>query len=278
MHALTDLERINELWRYEDTYDLDAYVAYMAVTRKAHLLRSYDEVLHRLAGLTGQRDDTHLFDVGAGDGHFLTLARDCGFLIHGNELAPGAIELAKSTHDIDLLTGDLREHPGAGPFDAVTMWCVLAHVPDGEALLRSVGTVMRPGGVLFFQTPRWSAMDRIAMALHRFSRGRWSRLTDRRLAVHHLVLHTADSITLLLEHSGFDVIEAIPRARYSLTTRAYLDSLRVPSAVSDRVGGFIDALVERGWIFRNVLDVYARRSAVMSEPSTAGATDSRVTA
>jgi 2-polyprenyl-3-methyl-5-hydroxy-6-metoxy-1,4-benzoquinol methylase len=38
-------------------------------------------------------------------------------------------------------------------FDVVTMWCVVAHVPDPRALLSDAVRALRPGGVLLLTTP-----------------------------------------------------------------------------------------------------------------------------
>lgn len=258
LHTLLGREAIMAAMPELTPPDRDSYAAYMAVTRKDVLTGSYHEVLGRL----GERDGGAgvLFDVGAGDADFLAVARDHGYEPHGNEITPGAVELAAERHGVDLLLGDLSEHPDAGPYDVVTMWCVLAHVADGSALLREVRRVLADGGTLFVQTPRWSSMDRIGMALHRLSRGRLTLVTDRRMASHHMTLHSRRSIVALLRRCGFTDVEATPRARYSLSTVTYLESLKVAAGLARRIGSVLDPAINRGWFFRNVLDVYARRA------------------
>lgn len=260
LHALADRDTVVKTLAYEEDFDRQAYAAYMAVTRTEVLDESYREVLDRLSVLVRSGGSRTLFDVGAGDGAFLARAQGAGFEPHGNELAPGAIDLAREERGIELLMGDLSGHPDAGPYDVLTMWCVLAHVPDGAAMLRDVHRVLAPGGVLYMQTPRWSLMDRAALAVHRLSRGRMTRITDRRMAAHHMTLHSRRSISELLARTGFDVVTVQARARYSLTTTMYLQSLRVPPFASRLFGGLVDRAIDRGLFFRNVLDVYARRS------------------
>jgi len=244
-------------------WDREAYAAYVAVMRHELLRRSHDDVLARLAALSGASADAPaaLFDLGAGDGAFLARARDAGFRPFGNELAAGAVQLAHESYGITLELGDLGTLHDVGGMDAVTMWCVLAHVNDGNRLLRDVHRILRPGGVLFLQTPRWSVMDRLGLAAHEVSGGRLTRLTDRRVSTHHVALHTGRSLRAVLDRAGYDVVAAEPRVRYSLDTVTYLTSLGLSSERAARVARPIDVLLERDLFFRNVIDVYARKRA-----------------
>jgi 2-polyprenyl-3-methyl-5-hydroxy-6-metoxy-1,4-benzoquinol methylase len=237
--------------------DLERYASFADITRPEVIDSSHAAVLDRLSALVGDSSRRSLFDVGAGDGGFLAMARDAGFEPHGNELSSGAIEMAKARNDIDLLKGDLSTLD-AGKHDAVTLWCVLAHVPDGDTLLNDVRGVLKPGGVMFLQTPRWSGMDGLGMAAHDATRGHGSLITDRRMAMHHMSLHTVDSMRITLERLGWEVIAIEPKVRYSLTTSSYLQSLGVSEKWAERATRPINALVDKGWFFRNILDVYAR--------------------
>lgn len=258
LHALADRPAMDTLTTMLDM-DRDRYATWVGTTRTHTIEASHREVLARLSELIGPVENRSLFDVGAGDGGFLALARDSGFQPTGNDLAQGAIDLARESHGIDLMLGDLAVLDDPGLHDVVTMWCVLAHVPDGETLLRDALRVLRPGGILYLQTPRWSAMDRMGMAAHDATRGNATKITDRRLALHHMCLHSAKSMRQLLERLGYEVVSIEPRARYSLTTPKYLDSLGVPPKMRDRMSGIIDGFVDRDWFFRNILDVYARK-------------------
>lgn len=261
-HVLEDRDRVFAECDFAETDDA-CYSAYLEITRTEDIDSGHQKVINELTGLVRHDPQTSpsLFDVGAGYGRFLALARNSGFAPHGNELSAGAIRMAHEEHDVTLLHGDLAELPDAGPYDAVTMWCVLAHVPRGDDLLKDVHRILAPGGVLFMQTPRWSLMDRVGLLLHDLTRGRFTKITDRRMAPHHMCLHTQRSMTAALRRLDFDVIDVSPRSKYSLTTINYLASLKIPQAVASRVAPMLDMLIARGWFFRNVLDVYARKPA-----------------
>jgi len=245
-------------------FDREIYASYVNAKREESLDRDYRSALQRIGELieSGGRD---LFDLGAGAGEFLILAREFGFEPHGNELAAGAIEMARDDAGIELHVGELDTIDGENLYDAVTMWCVLAHVVDPDDLLRQTLRILKPGGVLFLQTPRWSAMDRAALRAARSSRGRFVRLLDRRVSDMHMTLYSSRGLSARAQRIGFEVVEIHPRARYSLKTPEYLRSLGLPARASDAVARPLDVAVDRDLIFRNVLDLYARKPRTSAE-------------
>lgn len=253
-----DADAIQDIY---DGYDRELFSLYADARRSDMLDSTWRSTIGRLSSLLGGSAVRTLFDVGSGGGDFLALARDAGYEVAGNELAPGAVEVAKETHDIDLHLGDLSTIEGSGLHDAVTMWCVLAHVSDPDELLTDSLRILKPGGVLFMQTPRWSAMDGTALAASRATGGRMSRVIDRRVSDTHMRLHSKDSMRRTLERLGFEVVAVESRVRYSLETKHYLHSLGVPERLRVPLSAPLDQLLERDLFFRNVLDVFARKPA-----------------
>lgn len=217
------------------------------------------ESLAELEQILGGAQGHRLYDIGANDGYFLDLARRRGFGIRGNDLMAAAVEIARDRYGIDLDLGDISTLNLDPNYDVVTLWCVLAHVPDPDALLAGCWSILRPGGVLFIQTPHRCAVDVTALELMRASGGRVSRWVDRRIAGHHWILHTARSITAELTRLGFVDIDVRPKARYSLMTSAYLTSLGLRGRPAELIGAGVDGLIRRGAAPRIVLDVYARK-------------------
>ena len=242
-------------------FDRVAYESFVRAKRHSTLTSAYEAALDRLAESI-QSGGKALFDVGAGAGEFLDLAREHDFEPHGNELAPGAIEMAKELTGIDLHAGDLTTIDGSNLYDAVTMWCVLAHVADPDELLSQMFRVLKPGGVLFLQTPRWSAMDTAGLTAARATRGRVTRVLDRRVNGSHMVLNSRRGLTTQATRAGFEVIDVRPIARYSLQTDSYLRSLGIPERIAQKAARGLDVAVDRNLFFRNVLDLYARKPLV----------------
>ena len=201
-----------------------------------------------------------VYDIGAGDGEFLALARDrFGFDVGGNDILEGAILVAKRRYGIDLDLGDLGALRDVPRVDAVTMWCVLAHTADGPSMVAGAADLLKPGGILFLQTPHRTIADVAFIGAKAATRGRVTRLSDRRLAGHHRILHTRRSITALLERHGFVDVEVTPQARYSLSSEAYLASLRTPRWALGPASKAMDLAVTGPLAPRIVLDVRARK-------------------
>ncbi|MCU1658464.1 MAG: hypothetical protein JWO57_3120, partial [Pseudonocardiales bacterium] len=153
----------------------------------------------------------------------------------------------------------LDEQPPSS-VDAITMWCVVAHVNDPETFLREAFAMLRPGGVLFLRTPRWCVIDTVGTAATRLTQGRASRLADRRVTTGHMHLFNARNMTTLLESIGYTDVVAEPTCHYPLSTDAYLTSTGVAAGVAKGLAQGLDKLIDREWFVRNTLMVYARRS------------------
>lgn len=222
---------------------------------------AWDETLRALRSqVTTDGRPPRLYDVGAGGGEFLAVARDdFGFTVAGNDIMEGAIAVARERSGVDLDLGDLAQLDYRDEYDAVTMWCVLAHVGNGEQLMREVHQMLAPGGVLYLQTPHNTVPDRCALATKMATGGRASRLSDRRLAGHHRILHTPRSMTRLLERTGFEEVRIVPQARYSMSSVAYLHSLRAPERILQPASWLMDRAVASPLAPRITLDVWARK-------------------
>jgi 2-polyprenyl-3-methyl-5-hydroxy-6-metoxy-1,4-benzoquinol methylase len=256
-------------WAERSTYSHDMddpagaltfdYEGYVQAKREGAMEDAWADAITMLARELAGRPGLNLFDVGAGDGKFLDLARQHGFAVGGNELHAGAVELAKSRYDVDLLLGELNELGLENAYDALTMWCVLAHVEHVDALVEDCFRLLKPGGLMYLQTPRWTVVDRMALAALNASSGRFTRIVDRRVAEHHWQLHTTRSMVALLERHGFRDVRAIPMARYSLKSSMYLNSLGVPAGIARPTGRVMDTAIKHGPVPRIVLDVFARK-------------------
>lgn len=242
-------------------YDREVYESYIGAKRISSLEADYHATLSSVRSLIRSGGNV-LFDVGAGSGEFLAIARDQGFVPAGNELAGAAVAMAAERTGIKLHLGDLSTIEEPEQYDAVTMWCVLAHATDPDELLRDVLRVLKPGGVLFLQTPRWSAMDTAALGAARMSGGRLTRVLDRRVNEYHMTLNSAAGLTSQVERQGFEVVEVRPRARYSLRTAFYLTSMGMSQRASQAAARVFDTAIDRDLFFRNVLDLYARKPLV----------------
>jgi SAM-dependent methyltransferase len=86
---------------------------------------------------------------------------------------------------------DLVDEPGG--YDVITLSHVIEHVHDPSALLRAIYRMLRPGGLLWLETPN---LDSLGHA--RFGRN-WRGLEPPR----HLLLFSVDSLKFALAQAGF---------------------------------------------------------------------------
>lgn len=105
--------------------------------------------------------DGRLLDVGCGSGHFLKVAADHGYEVHGVE--PNSEMVRYAGHELGLRNircGTLSEtdYPRAY-FDVVTLWDVLEHVEHPGELLKAVNGVLKPGGWVFAYTENFESFN-----------------------------------------------------------------------------------------------------------------------
>jgi len=141
--------------------------------------------LQRLAQVLPGRG--RLLDLGCADGFFLELARAEGWQVFGIEVSRPMAEEASQKLGIPIVSS-LQELPRQ-PFDAITLWEVIEHLPEPVITLSQLREWLHPGGVLMLSTP---------------NAGHWQavRAPDRWTACRppaHLVLFTADSLHLALK-------------------------------------------------------------------------------
>ncbi|MFO0278881.1 MAG: class I SAM-dependent methyltransferase [Planctomycetota bacterium] len=142
-------------------------------------------------------------DVGGAAGSGLRVAQREGHDVHGVEMSAAIAVAAQQALGVDRVhVGSLDEAIAAKghrpeSFDLVTLWDVIEHVPDPQALLRTIRGLIRPGGKLLLETQNIAS--------------RWARLLGRRWHHfkhdEHLYHFTPATIRRLLADCGFETLE-----------------------------------------------------------------------
>lgn len=146
--------------------------------------------------------DARILDVGCAAGYFLQVMREAGHDGLGVEPSSAIAGLARQAlGEKTVFVGNLDDAPPAlgyrpGSFDFVTLWDVIEHIPDPQAALRTVRSLLKPGGRLLLETQNVES--------------RWARLLGSRWHHYkheeHLYHFSPSTMAKLLGDCGFRVL------------------------------------------------------------------------
>src|SRR6185312_3466871 len=148
-----------------------------------------------LAGLFPTRGN--LLEVGSGLGFLLSAFREDGWITTGVDPDPLCCEHARVILGLDVIAGTLASAKcQADSYDAALMIHVIEHVPDPCETLRELFRVLRPGGVLVVETPRYDTL------IFRLLRHRERSI----LCEGHVYFFTTRTLEGIAQKAGFSVL------------------------------------------------------------------------
>lgn len=177
-----------------------------------------------------------LLDVGCASGKFLRQVQAVGWQVAGIELDEAAASKARAVTP-DVIVGDPAEiELPAGPFDVITAFHVVEHLPDPLRALRNLLRALAPGGVLIVEVPNAAGVG--ARVFGRY----WCGYDLPR----HLVHFTPPTMTAMVERAGGRVAGVHHRTKPRYVSRSlkawlgdheHLASRLGRAALSSRLGG-----------------------------------------
>ncbi len=192
-------------------------------------------------------------ELGCAHGGFVALMRWAGFDATGLEVSPSLVEYAKSTFGIPMLTGTIEKQDlEPGSLDIILHFDVLEHLPDPRGTMRRCMELLKPDGLMIFQTPCFPG----GQTYEEMVRSK-SRFPEMLRAPDHLHLFSRESVRRLFSELG---------ARFLYFEKAifdYYDMFAVVSACEltpHREQEATEALLRRpeGRIVRALLDANAQ--------------------
>ncbi len=138
-----------------------------------------------------------LLEVGCSTGLLLDKIRKAGWNAFGVEPNDWAYKLAEEKHGQNVVNAFFQDAGYANEtFDAVVMLHVIEHIPNPVKALAQLNKLVRPGGILVMETPRYDTV------WFNFLKGR-----ERSVIPGHLYYFTRKSLTEMASKAGFELIE-----------------------------------------------------------------------
>jgi 2-polyprenyl-3-methyl-5-hydroxy-6-metoxy-1,4-benzoquinol methylase len=141
-------EHYDGYWEGENqTYDLDWWdIAHRSV---------YKDFIHSYL----KKDSGRLLDVGCGLGFFVksVLTSKPKWEVVGYEISKQAVAFANNQNGLKSVYAGLVQNSNlqTDSFDIITLWDVIEHIPKPHSLLTYLFSLLKPGGILFLQTPNF---------------------------------------------------------------------------------------------------------------------------
>lgn len=148
----------------------------------------------------------NILDVGCGTGLFINLCRQQGIKATGIDFSEAGIKLAKDV-DSHCFHQDFLKDIADSCFDIVTMFDTVEHLINPEAFLKKSHFVLKKGGLLVLTTPRNDSL------VCKIFGKKWHLYIPPR----HLHIFSSQSIRLLLEKQGFNILAIRNQGQWSNT-------------------------------------------------------------
>jgi len=95
-----------------------------------------------------------ILDVGCGTGIFLKGARSKGWETQGVEISSAAAGYAKQKYGLEVMVGKVEDATlPPDSVDVATLWHLVEHLEDPLGTLRCLYGLLKPGGLIVFETP-----------------------------------------------------------------------------------------------------------------------------
>lgn len=173
-----------------------------------------------------------LLDVGCATGVFLDMARKQGWGTQGVETSAGLASYARNNFSLRVDVVDLtKENLAGGPFDVISLFDVIEHLPDINRMAASCRKLLSDNGLFLIRTPLEEGLLRnIAKAVY------WGSLTRFELPMfwfysfEHVQSFSMKSMKTFLENNDFSIVK-IFREEESL------DRLNIPRRIRFGING-----------------------------------------
>ena len=171
------------------------------------------------------KNNNRILDIGCFNGAFLNAAKKLSWTVYGTEISADAVELAKiNTNGGDIRVGELEDISfPADYFDVITMRDVIEHLPDPNKTLREIHRILRPNGLLYFDTPNFNSLERFVRQKKLHTIFPW-----------HFYYFTSHTISRILMETGYNDVVCFSAGFGTFSTFNPLASLKEDGNIAQR--------------------------------------------
>ncbi len=207
-----------------------------------------------------------ILDIGTGDGTFVRVLHEAGFLnVSAHEIPGGDLSDIDPIADQVFRDFDYQSVPSES-FDALTLLDVVEHVRDPQHLFDQCFRILKPGGHIYFHTPVVTRTDRLMHGLLKMPlvEGVGKMWQRGRTSVFHLQNYSRESISILLTRALFEAPDIEIRNELSWPLNMYVkvfltDRFGLPRGTSHLFVPFFYPLLATNFFNSNKAIVMARK-------------------
>lgn len=141
-----------------------------------------------------------LLDFGCGTGDFLNTAQNNNWIVSGIEPNKEARLIANSKTNQSVFDSNYINNLEKESFDVITLWHVLEHIPNLEAQIAQLKSLLKPSGVLIIAVPNYKSYD------SNYYKQFWAALDVPR----HLWHFNQKSVSKLFAKINMSVVKTLP--------------------------------------------------------------------
>jgi 2-polyprenyl-3-methyl-5-hydroxy-6-metoxy-1,4-benzoquinol methylase len=170
---------------------LEEYAKYSRSYAISHItMNRYDELLKVFEKY---KVNNNIIDVGAGDGHFIGLAKKKGWNAFATEFDDISVQLCMEkeviVHKGKLNTANYSKNY----FDIIYSAEVIEHINNPQEEINNFRQILRTGGIVYITTPNYNSISR------KILKSKWNVFNYPE----HLSYYTPNTLTKLFEAHGF---------------------------------------------------------------------------
>lgn len=193
-------------------------------------------------------EGSKVLDVGCGGGAFLLKAKQSGFEVEGLELDVNRASYSSNVvgcviHGIPVdnesFISSHREY-----YDAVTLWDVIEHVNFPVSVIKSIYSILKPGGYLFIDTPAKDGFyHQFGDITYKLTVGKVPTFLNIMYSDHlfgHKQIFSTNEMSALLSEQGFNVISLAKFHELSFPYEFYLNKLLKNEQLAKGLSPFAD--------------------------------------